>query len=97
AGEHQVQHDERGPLVSRRREGVGTGRRRRDAIPGLDEVERDEGDDVGLVVDDENALTRRPGVRHRLGGACASRRWILATIISIATGLWPPRGTITSA
>ena len=31
------------------------------------------------------------------GAPRASRRWILATIISIAIALWPPRGTITSA
>jgi hypothetical protein len=49
-------------------------------------VERDEGDDVGLIVDDENAFASvAVRLSHRRGAA--RRLLILATIISMATGL----------
>jgi hypothetical protein len=56
----------------------------------------DERDDVGFVVDDQHALAARSR-RRRHASVGWSRRTILATIISIATGLCPPRGTIRSA
>ena len=80
-------------------ERVRPGGRRRDAIAGFDEVVGDEGDDVRLVVDDEDALAGdcRAATVTTAARAFARRRWILATIISMAMALCPPRGTITSA
>ena len=85
-------------------ERVGSGGRGGDAVAGFDEVIGDEGDDVRLVVDDEHALAGDVVGRQRSPVASASRarraarrRWILATIISMAMVLCPPRGTITSA
>jgi len=100
AGEHEIQHDERWSLLSRSDECIRPRRRGRDAIPRFHEVIGDEGDDIRFVVDDEDALAGAAvpvGRRHTAARALARRRWILATIISIAMALWPPRGTITSA
>ena len=62
----------------------------------------DERDDVGFVVDDEDALAGDGGWtgRSRRGASRRPARAVAessATIISMATALWPPRGTITSA
>ena len=100
AGQHEIEDDERGRSCRAAVERVGSGGRRRDAIAGFDEVVRDERDDVRFVVDDEHALAGDGATaRSRVGRPSRARvrRWILATIISIAMALCPPRGTITSA
>ena len=104
---HQTENDERRTFATRRLESIRTVGCRRDAVSHFPEMKDDERDDVRIVVDNENALTSRDGrVRHAgllsdwftwSARGAARRRPIFATIISMATGLCPPRGTITSA
>ena len=80
-------------------ERVGAGRRGRHAVPGFHEMKHDERDDIRLVVNDENPFARDAG-SYSPGASVRLRRSpceFSPTISSIATVLWPPRGTITSA
>ena len=56
ARQHEVEHDERGPFLSRGRQRVGSGGGSGNPIARFDEMVRDQRDDVRLIVDDENAL-----------------------------------------
>ena len=95
AGEHQVEHDQNRVLLPRLCDRVRAAGRRRNAVPGLYEVERHEGRNIRLVVHDEQSFTT--GGRERHADRPRRRCWIFATIISMAMVLCPPRGTITSA
>ena len=68
AGEHEVQHDEVGPLLARRPQGVRPVTRGGNAIAFLCQVIGDEGGDVGLVVHDEDAMDGAGIGRHGQAG-----------------------------
>ena len=70
ARQHEIQNDEIGPFFARGPERIGPRARGRDAIPFFREMVGDERRDVGLVVDDENAVGRaRSGlIRHEQAG-----------------------------
>src|SRR4051794_8304038 len=59
--EHQVEDDQRGRLRRHLRERLAAGRRRLDGVAGVLQVERDEGRDRALVLDDQDG---RDGGRH---------------------------------
>jgi len=63
AGKHQVQDDQIGPFFARRAQRVGARAGGRDAVTLFSKVVGDERRDVGLVVDDENAVWFR-GLRR---------------------------------
>ena len=65
AGQHQIEHDQVGPLLPRRAQRVAPVRRRDHPVAGLGEVVGDERRDVGLVVDHEDAVALRLGHRSR--------------------------------
>jgi hypothetical protein len=88
AREHEIEHDQRGTLLARSRERVRSRRGGPDTIAGFGQMIRDQRDDVGLIVDDEDPFACRSPPAH--SDPCRSRRWIFATIISMAIVLCPP-------
>ena len=64
-GQHQVEHDQIGPLLPRGPQRIAPVGRGDHAVPSLGEVVGDERRDVGLVVDHEDAVALRLGHRSR--------------------------------